>query len=116
MNWKKEYERIGLDFMDVTWDSMTAYYQIGNIGFEVNIEWWKDVYDHESRKHSIDIKIKDGRWHIDMVPGYHEMEFGYGYKEWMLSLLEFCMDEFEFLSEYTWNTEDEFNYWSDYGI
>lgn len=115
MNWKKEIERIQLDFQNVDHSSMIAYYQIGKIYFMVNIDYTKCCYDHEVGRYSIDIDIKDGVWWTDDDTTDKVMEFGPGYKEWMFSMIDFMMDEYEFLSEYTWS-DDDFNYWSDYGI
>jgi len=39
MNWKKEIERIELDFMDVDHHSMEAHYKIGKVYFIAKIEW-----------------------------------------------------------------------------
>ena len=117
MNWKKEIDRIGLDFMDVDHCSMKGHYKIGSIYFIVNIEYWKNNYDFRSCKYDIDIKMVDGVWWTDENTTDKVMEFGPGYKEWMLSMIEWLMDEREFLSEYTWgNDSDNDIDWSDYGI
>ena len=116
MNWKKEIDRIELDFQEVTHSSMTAYYTIGKIRFKVNIDYTKGRYDYDTSKYSIDIEMRDGVWWTDDDPTDNAMEFGPGYKEWMFSMIDWLMDEREFLSEYTWGDDNEFNYWSDYGI
>jgi hypothetical protein len=44
------------------------------------------------------------------------MEFGPGYKEWMLSMIEHLMDERDFLNEYTWGNDNDDIDWEEYGI
>jgi len=116
MNWKKEIERIELDFMDVDHHSMEAHYKIGKIYFIAKIEWWKNNYDFERCKYDIDIKMVDGVWWTDEDTTDKVMEFGPGYKEWMLNMIECLMDEVEFLSEYTWGNDNDEIDWDDYGI
>lgn len=115
MNWKKEIDRIELDFQNVDHASMIGYYTIGKIHFKVNIDYWKCEYDFDTSRYSIDIDMKDGVWWTDDDTTDKVMEFGPGYKEWMLSMIEWLMDEREFLSEYIWGDDNEIN-WEDYGI
>ena len=117
MNWRKEIDRISLDFQNVDSSSMIAYYKIGDIYFKVDIDYTKCCYDYETGRYSINIEIKDGVWWTDEDTTDKQMEFGNNYKEWMFSMIDFMMDEYDFLSEYTWESnDDDFNYWADYGI
>jgi hypothetical protein len=116
MNWKKEVERIDLDFMDVDNCSMEAHYKIGTIYFRIKIDWWKNNYDFETARYDIDIKMVDGVWWTDEEPTDKVMEFGPGYKEWMLSMIECLMDERDFLDEYTWGNDNDDIDWEEYGI
>ena len=116
MNWLKEIKRIDLDFMDVDHHSMDAHYKIGTVYFRVHIDWWKNNYDYETCRYDIDINVKSGVWFTDDLEGEHVMEFGPGYKEWMMSMLDCMMDEYEFLSEYTWGNDNDEIDWEEYGI
>jgi hypothetical protein len=118
MNWKKEVQRIELDFSNVTFNHFSANYYIGEIEFFVEIEYDKTVFDHEDGKWAIDIEIKEGKWSKIGEDEYYPMEFEPSYKDWMLSMVEHCMDEHEFLSEFTWGDGDFFDFdeWSLYGI
>jgi len=116
MNWLKEIKRIDLDFMEVDHCSMVGYYQIGNVYFKVNIDYWKNNYDFETSRYDIDINMVDGVWWTDEDPTDKVMEFGPGYKEWMMSMLDCMMDEYEFLSEYTWGNDNDEIDWEEYGI
>lgn len=116
MNWKEEIDRIELDFESVDNSSMVAHYKIGDIYFMVNIDYVKCCYDHETARYCIDIAIKDGVWWTDTDTEDKQMEFGSNYKEWMLSMIHFMMYEYDFLHQYTWDNDDDFNYWADYGI
>ena len=69
MNWKKEIDRIELDFMEVDHCSMIAYYKIGNIYFKVNIEYWKNNYD------LVDEPVLNAGDYTKVAPGeYHQFE------------------------------------------
>jgi len=116
MNWKKEIERIDLEFMEVDNSSMEAHYKIGKVYFIVNIEWWKSNYDFETARYDIDINIKSGVWWTDELTDYKVMEFDPSYKEWMLNMIEHLMDERDFLSEYTWGNDNDEIDWEEYGI
>lgn len=116
MNWKKEVERIDLDFTDVDNCSMEGHYKLGAIYFRINIEWWKSNYDFETARYDIDINIKSGVWWTDEFPNDKIMEFNPGYKDWMLKMIEFMMDEYDFLSEYTWGNDNDEIDWDEYGI
>jgi hypothetical protein len=116
MNWKKEVERIDLDFMDVDHCSMQGHYKIGAIYFRIDIEWWKNNYDFDTSRYDIDINVKGGVWWTDESPEDKVMEFEPTYKEWMLSMIEHLMDEREFLSEYTWGNDNDEIDWEEYGI
>ena len=83
MNWKKEIERIDLDFMEVDNSSMEAHYKIGKVYFIVQIEWWKSNYDFETARYDIDINVKSGVWWTDEITDDKVMEFDPSYKEWM---------------------------------
>jgi len=116
MNWKKEVERIDLDFMNVDNSSMEAHYKIGAIYFRIDIEWWKSDYDFETARYDIDINVKGGMWWTDEFPDDKVMEFDPSYKEWMLRMIEHLMDERDFLSEYTWGNDNDEIDWDEYGI
>jgi hypothetical protein len=116
MNWKKEIDRIDLDFMDVDHHSMEAHYKIANVYFIVQIDWWKNNYDFETARYDIDINVKSGVWWTDNDPEDKVMEFEPSYKEWMLNMIEHLMDEREFLSEYTWGNDNDEIDWEEYGI
>jgi len=116
MNWKKEIDRIELDFTDVDHCSMIANYKIGKIWFQVDIDWWKNNYDFETARYDIDINMVSGIWWSDDDTNDKVMEFGPGYKEWMLSMIECLIDEVEFLSEYTWGNDNDEIDWEEYGI
>lgn len=116
MNWKKEVERIDLDFMEVDNCSMQGHYKIGAIYFKVDIEWWKNNYDFDTSRYDIDINVKGGVWWTDESPEDKVMEFEPSYKEWMLNMIDHLMDEREFLSEYTWGNDNDEIDWEEYGI
>ena len=116
MNWKKEVERIDLDFMEVDNSSMEAHYKIGKVYFIVQIEWWKSNYDFETARYDIDINVKSGVWWTDEITDDKVMEFDPSYKEWMLNMIEHLMDERDFLSEYTWGNDNDEIDWEEYGI
>ena len=116
MNWKKEVERIDLDFMEVDHYSMQGHYKIGAIYFRIDIEWWKNNYDFDTSRYDIDINVKGGVWWTDESPQDKVMEFEPSYKEWMLNMIEHLMDEREFLSEYTWGNDNDEIDWEEYGI
>ena len=116
MNWKKEVERIDLDFMEVDHCSMQGHYKIGAIYFRIDIEWWKNNYDFDTSRYDIDINVKGGVWWTDESPQDKVMEFEPSYKEWMLNMIEHLMDEREFLSEYTWGNDNDEIDWEEYGI
>jgi len=116
MNWKKEIERIDLDFMEVDNSSMEAHYKIGKVYFIVQIEWWKSNYDFETARYDIDINVKSGVWWTDEITDDKVMEFDPSYKEWMLNMIEHLMDERDFLSEYTWGNDNDEIDWEEYGI
>jgi hypothetical protein len=116
MNWKKEIERIDLEFMEVDNSSMEAHYKIGKVYFIVNIEWWKSNYDFETARYDIDINVKSGVWWTDELTDDKVMEFDPSYKEWMLNMIDHLMDERDFLSEYTWGNDNDEIDWEEYGI
>jgi len=116
MNWKKEIDRIELDFTDVDHSSMVANYKLGAIYFRIDIDWWKSNYDFETARYDIDINVKSGVWWTDEFPDDKVMEFAPGYKEWMLNMIEYLMDEVDFLSEYTWGNDNDEIDWEEYGI
>jgi len=116
MNWKKEIERIDLEFMEVDNSSMEAHYKIGKVYFIVQIEWWKSNYDFETARYDIDINVKSGVWWTDELTDDKVMEFDPSYKEWMLNMIEHLMDERDFLSEYTWGNDNDEIDWEEYGI
>ena len=116
MNWKKEVERIDLDFMEVDHCSMQGHYKIGAIYFRIDIEWWKNNYDFDTSRYDIDINVKGGVWWTDESPQDKVMEFEPSYKEWMLNMIEHLMDEREFLSEFTWGNDNDEIDWEEYGI
>ena len=116
MNWKKEVERIDLDFTAVDHNSMEGHYKLGAIYFRINIDWWKNNYDFETARYDIDINVKSGVWWTDKSPEDKVMEFEPSYKEWMLKMIECMMDEYDFLSDYTWGNDNDEIDWDEYGI
>lgn len=116
MNWKKEIDRIELEFTNVDHCSMVGHYKNGSTYFQVDIDWCKNNYDFDTSRYDIDITMTDGVWWTDEDTEDKVMEFGPGYKEWMLSMIEWLMDEREFLSEYTWGNDNDEIDWDEYGI
>ena len=115
MNWKEEIKRVDLDIHNVTCHDFVAYYTIEDVRFMVNIDFNKTTYDHETGYYGFDIDIVNGVWWTDEDPTDNCMEFSENYKQWMYGMIDYLVYEREFLHEYL-TREDDYNYWSDYGI
>lgn len=115
MNWKEEIERVSFDVSTWTNDEMSIGYQIGNVLFAIQADYWKDGFDHEEGRFNIDIKLLHGVWWTEEDTTDKEMELTENLKQWILGMLNYLITERDFLFNYL-TEEDDFNYWCDYGI
>lgn len=110
MNVNEEIKRIEFCINKLTRRDLVVEYRIGNICFEVEMEW-SSRYNSDDDRYELDIDLIKGEWCVWDTDEFYDMNFGPDYKDWMLNIL----NEYWYEGWFNKYFDEQLN-WEFYGI